>query len=216
MEGEYGFDEGDADFLTALSRRNWTSVCSLDQVQGTYDLLVDGFLDRLDRQSGFFSRTNWIGRFNSYGYILPLIESLWTEWWRLDSQGKAIAALEYVWGLAWPNSEGELPGLGHPFDGSMYFEADGSIYGRGWEAANIEFLASILNFDYLVRKVTEAIAILTDESDRSIGKEILSTVLQNQDLVINRIQEIPYGLAEPVELRWTNVHGWIGIPDKFA
>ena len=151
MAGRHGIGAGDSDFLATLAARHWTTACVPAQIEGTYRILVDGFMDRLDRQEGFgdlvlegeiddpVSRYNWIGRINSLGHILPSIEPLWTGWWELGSPGKAIAAVEYAWSLVAPDDtdEGILP-----LEGGPHVEPDAGIYGRGWESASLGFLAS--------------------------------------------------------------------------
>lgn len=209
VEGYQGVGVGDSDLMSALSKQNWQTVCTRKEIAGTQRLLIDGMLDRLDRQSGFhdfvydgsaadpISRFNWIGRFNSLGYILPSIESLWTEWWAMQTPGQAIAAVEYTWGLASPEDSEEDPDLPYPING-ISSEPDGNIFFRSWEAANQQFLAETLTYDYFVQKVEHAISALEGCDEQRVAINVRSKINALRPILEQRIEELVASFAQPL------------------
>ncbi len=152
MSGHEGLCSGDSDFIRSLGSRNWTTVCIPEQVDGTYEILIDGFFDRLDRQEGFHelnvefdandwvTRYNWIGRFVSLGYILPSIEPLWQRWWDIGSPGQAIDTLEFASNLVIRDEDDWGEEL--PLESGAFFASDSLSWDRGWEVASVEIFSS--------------------------------------------------------------------------
>ncbi len=97
--------QGSAEFHHALYKGNvLQKMTPPAQREAIYQFFHDGFIDRIDRERGFSycgSLTpayGWISRFNSIGYIAPIIDRIWLSWWNLDCPGKAVSAIEYATG----------------------------------------------------------------------------------------------------------------------
>lgn len=199
MEGKSGVCAGDSDFLKALSGDNWGTVCSAGQVEGVYEILTDGFLDRLDQQRGFnepetefevddpSSKYNWIGRFHSLGYILPSIQSLWDRWWKFDTPGKAVAALEYAWCFASNEDEHDEIDRAIPSLVGPDAEPDAGIYGRGWKPESVDFLRSRLTFEYLLEGAERAAAKLWNLPEERTANLVVQQARRRRDLVEERL-----------------------------
>jgi hypothetical protein len=47
----------------------------------------------------------WIGALTTYGVLLPDVDRLCGAWWSLNTFGRAIAAVQYIWCLLYPENE---------------------------------------------------------------------------------------------------------------
>ena len=77
------------------------------QLEAVTMFFRDSFLERLNLEQSFAAVAQdpfgiWVGtyvwmlRFNSLGFIVPNIGSIWDAWWRLETHGRSIAALQYI------------------------------------------------------------------------------------------------------------------------
>jgi hypothetical protein len=68
-------------------------------------------LEEIDDQRGLAyqgSRARphrWIRAVTTYGVLLPDVERLWSAWWSLDTIGRAMAAMQYISCLMYPENE---------------------------------------------------------------------------------------------------------------
>ncbi len=70
---------------------------------GTAIFLLDTALQRMDNERGFNNVLCWLAVFNTLGGAAPLIRSLWSRWWALDTPGKSgVCAIQYAAHLIYP------------------------------------------------------------------------------------------------------------------
>jgi hypothetical protein len=120
-------------------------------------------LEEIDDQRGLAfqgSRTRpyrWFGALTTYGVLLPDVERLWNAWWSLDTVGRAIAAVQYISCLMYPERENPVfapwtPDLGGGPPCLWGFE--GHLYNHRWLEPNVIFMKEILT----VQRVNEVLA----------------------------------------------------------
>ena len=105
-----------------------------DQREAVLHFFYDGFIDRIEAERGFvYDGTNtpaygWLQRFNSLGYIAPVIGPIWLSWWKLDSPGKAVSSIMYASGLVYLQGENPIFAAWTPDGGGGRALSDGKRY----------------------------------------------------------------------------------------
>ena len=66
----------------------WQEMMNASQRQQVRQFLLDTALQRMDNERGFNNVLCWLAVFNTLGGAAPLIHSLWSRWWALDTPGK--------------------------------------------------------------------------------------------------------------------------------
>ena len=156
-------------------------MVTAEQRELIFEFFRDSFLERIDRERGFDCKGEdatahaWLLRFNSLGLIMPGVERVWTPWWRLETPGQAVAAIEYCSGLLYFEGDNPLFGRWTPKyggGGPYLAEHDSQILDGGWLAENILFLADTLTPEYVERKLGEAVDRLAGEPEHETARSI--------------------------------------------
>lgn len=203
---------GDSEFHYGLVRGNVLGkMMTEDRKIEVGKFFRDSSMKRLDeekelRMSGSrASAHGWMQRFNSLGIIMPVISLVWESWWQLKTIGKAISAIQYLSGLIY--FEGENPvfdvwtperGGGGPY----LWSNDSYLYDIGWLSDNADFLASVLNFDFVSSHLQKAAKKLDGHPAHSIARQVLGDLADRKELVELRSSELPKLLLSP------NPEGW--------
>ena len=108
---------GDAELHYAIHRGNiLNKMTTKAQTKEIYSFFHDGFMDRVKLERGFKysgEKTPAYGllyRFNSIGFIAPIIRAVWSTWWNMDHPGKAVSAIKYASGLIYPKGDNPIFG----------------------------------------------------------------------------------------------------------
>ena len=197
-------NQGDAGFHYSLHQgKILKSMVTQKQKQEIYKYFHDGFLDRIEQERGFiYSGSStpayaWISRFNSLGYIIP-INTIWTNWWKIDSLGKAVSALMYASGLIYVKGENPIFSKWTPFKGGggpYLTESDADIYDSAWLKENIDFLKQTLSVEYIQKKVQLAATLLAEEDESEMANKIANDVLNNSDIITIKIEDLIKNLS---------------------
>ncbi|MEZ5472652.1 MAG: hypothetical protein R3E90_12850 [Marinicella sp.] len=169
------------------------------------DFFHDGFIDRIEAERGFMysgkqtPAYSWINRLNSMGYIAPIIEKIWSSWWKLDHPGKAVSAIKWASGLIYLKGENPIFSEWTPNEGGggPYLTASDSSIKDGWLDENVIFFQNTLSFEYIQSKITMAATVLSSEPEGKIAKNIASDVKLKKDIIEIRIDDLIEGLANP-------------------
>lgn len=195
---------GDAELHNALDRgQAHQTMMSDDERRRLYDFFRDGMLDRIEAERGFVCEPGanaanaWIRRFNSLGKTVPVIPQIWGDWWRLDSPGKAVAAVMYASGLVFFGSENPIyiwtPKRG---GGGPYLTyCDSWIYDHGWREDNLTFLRQTLTLDYVLSKLNEAAAVLASLPEAAMAAHVAASATSRTDVIHLRIDDLIDNLA---------------------
>lgn len=200
-----GAERGDADFHRALLNGDILSkMLNETERKRLFAFLADGFLDRIDLERGFKyqrpgkSANAWIGRFNSIGLIAPVIPTIWTTWWSMDSPGKAVSAMMYASGLIYLKGENPVyhawtrdEGGGGPY----LTEWDSSVFDHVWLDQNLSFMRSTLSPAYVTERMDAAAAALRSEPEEHIAARIANDARSRADVIQLRIDDLLPNLA---------------------
>jgi hypothetical protein len=204
--------QGDGDFHYALMRGQvLEKMLSENERQSVYDFFRDGFLDRLESERGFVyhqshdemissgsSANAWIFRLNSLGIVAPVIQPIWEAWWRLDHPGKAVCAVMYSSGLVYMRGENPIYGTWTPQyggGGPYLTELDSSIFDWAWRDDNLAFLRGLLSVDYVLAKLDQAAATLSDCPEAALARRVANDVKTRTDVLEIRIGDLQENLS---------------------
>lgn len=172
----------------------------------------DSFLKRLDVENELWmsgmeaSAYGWLERFNSLGIIMPVISDVWDAWWRLESTGRAISAVQYLSGVMYFDGENPIfdtwtPELGG--GGPYLWTNDSFVYSKGWLPENVDFLAGVLNFAFVASHLQQATTKLAGHAAHAIAEKILSDLPNRRELVESRTAELPKLLHDQKAESWS-------------
>ena len=200
---------GDSEFHYGVHRgKIFEKMLSPQRQEKVTEFMRDCFMERLDVELKFAQLRNraptfcWISRFNSLGIILPKIDSIWNEWWSIDTPGRAIAVIQYCSGLMY--FEGDCP-LFKAFDGisPCLWENDAWLCHAGWIDDNTNFLKRNLTVNFVNDKVVQAVARLRGEPEFEKAQQIENDLAECQELMAARVEELPSLLRTPDANDWT-------------
>lgn len=189
-------------FHRAVSKpQKWEKMVSQKQRKAVYEFFQDSFLDRMEAERGFIYNGSstpayeWIYRLNALGYMGPIIEPLWKDWWKFDHPGKAVSAMMYATGLIYLKGENPIFREWTPQEGGggPYLSETEQI----WLPENLEFLKNTLSVPYLQQKMREAAGVLKNELEGGIAAQISQDAANSDraDLIALHIQELLDSLA---------------------
>jgi len=131
-------------------------------------------LEEIDDQRGLAfqgSKTKpyrWIGALTTYGVLLPDVERLWTAWWLLDTIGRAVAAMQYISCLMYPENENPVFAPWTPDRGGgppCLWGFEGHLYAHRWQETNVNFLKGLLTVQRVGDVLVQAVARLFGQPD---------------------------------------------------
>jgi hypothetical protein len=201
---------GDADFHFAVHHGNvFEKMMTAAQREAVYEFFRDSFLERLDLERTFAEIRNdapsasWIDRFNSLGIIMPRIDMIWNEWWKLATPGRAVAALQYCSCLMYFDGENPLfdvwKGVSPPlWTNDGFFFSD-----EAWREDNQAFLSQNLTTEFVIAKVEQATAVIESEPEREKACRLVADLPQCRQLIAERVRELPLRLRDPGANEWS-------------
>ncbi len=198
---------GDAELHYAIHHGNiLKKMTTKSQTEEIYNFFHDGFIDRVELERGFkYSGTKTpaygiLYRFNSIGYIAPIIGAIWTTWWNMDHPGKAVAAIKYASGLIYMKGGNPIFGewtCNEGGGGPYLTESDACIYDASWLHENIDFMRKTISVEYIQDKMHHASKVLTNEPESEIAELVAKDSLANIDILALKIDDLIEGLSKP-------------------
>jgi hypothetical protein len=131
-------------------------------------------LEEIDDQRGLSYRGTkarpyrWFRALASYGVLLPDMDRLWAAWWSLDTIGRAIAAVQYVSCLMYPENENPVFAPWTPDHGGgppCLWEFEGHLYDHRWLEPNVDFLKAFLTVQRVGDMLVQAVAQLAGQPE---------------------------------------------------
>jgi len=138
------------------------------------EFLRQTILEEIDDQRGLAfqgSKTKpygWIGALTTYGVLLPDVERLWTAWWLLDTIGRAVAAVQYISCLMYPETENPVFAPWTPNRGGgppCLWGFEGHLYAHQWQETNVNFLKGLLTVQRVGDVLVQAVARFVGQPD---------------------------------------------------
>lgn len=136
----------------------------------------------------------WMTAFTTYGVIQSDMEQLWTAWWSLEGVGSAVAAVQYVSCLMYPDNENPVfaPWTGDKGGGPpCLWEFGGHLYTNRWLEPNVEFLKRFLNPHSAISVLTKAVALLERQPEHKVAAEVSNDVPLCEETLRVRCAELP-------------------------
>ncbi len=143
----------------------------------------------------------------SYATLFGGLRELWTPWWRLESEGRAAAALQYLSCLMYENAANPVFGPRSARRGGGPPELWGdsiSINDRPWDPRNVAFLRAELHPDRLHAAAAAARERLSDSGDRRTAAQMIEDFPACRTLVELRITQ----LLEIVAANHSRIFQW--------
>jgi hypothetical protein len=185
-----------------------------EQRRDVFAVFRDSFLYRLDQQRGLPLRITdensfgWLWRFNSLGKVLPDISPIWLPWWKMETPGRAVAAMIYCAALVYESGEAnpvfELPpvALQQGFLLPLW-DDDSYIRHQGWPNQNVEFIRQQLTIDFVFEAVERALGALEGEAECSVVLKLQADMPARRDVIESRVAELPDLLSNPGAMGWS-------------
>jgi len=110
----------------------------------------------------------WIGALTTCGVLLPDVERLWTAWWLLDTIGRAVAVVQYISCLMYPENENPVFAPWTPDRGGgppCLWGFEGHLYAHRWQETNVNFLKELLTVQRVGDVLAQAVARLVGQPD---------------------------------------------------
>ena len=189
---------------------------SPSQSAAVSDFMRESILEEIDDQRGLAYRGmasgpyRWIGAFTTYGVLLPEVEHLWNSWWSVETVGRAVAIVQYISCLMYPENENPVFAPWTPDGGGgppMLWEFEGHLYSHRWLESNISFLKRALNPRCIREALIRAVNKLRNEPEYETALRILEDVELCEEILESRCSELPRILELMPEtgtpLEWT-------------
>jgi hypothetical protein len=201
-------------FQCALARRPLLQdYLTSSRAEAVLDFMRDSLLDRIDREDSlshageYATAYAWFYRLGAFAVIFPELESLWRAWWRFETPGQAVAALQYISCLQYedrdnpifaprtPEHGGGTPGL---------WETDGQIFDETWRMENVIFFMETMTLGYVRDALARASHTLGSVMESNVPGQMASDFERQMPLLEHRLTVLPDLLSQPLDatLEW--------------
>jgi hypothetical protein len=170
------------------------------QTAAVSEFMRQAILEEIDDQRGLAYKGKgarpyrWIAALASYGVLLGDADRLWTEWWKLTTVGRGIAAVQYASCLMYPENENPVfsawtrdAGGGPP----CLWEFEGAIYTHCWLDENVDFLKKFLKVNAVGKVLERAVERLLNEPEFSAASQVFADLPLCAETVEARCAELP-------------------------
>lgn len=167
-------------FYPVLADRHVFDVHLTHQQSETVsEFMRQTILEEIDDQRGLSYQGSmarpyrWIGALTTYGVLLPEMDLLWKAWWSLETLGRAVAALQYISCLLYPENENPVFALWTQDRGGgppCLWDFEGHLYTHRWLEPNVTFLKKVLNVPGVSEVFSRAVKCLVDQPEHSVAE----------------------------------------------
>jgi hypothetical protein len=176
---------------------------ALKQAAAVSEFMRQTILEEIDAQRGLSYRGSnarpyrWFHALAGYGVLLPDLERLWTAWWSMSGEGRAVAVLQYISCLMYPENENPIFATWTPHEGGgppSLWEFEGHLYSHTWLEPNTTFLKQFLSPATIAKGLNDAFARLVSPQ-RETATAMIADFPLLIDTVEARCRELPLILA---------------------
>jgi hypothetical protein len=188
-------------FYTVLADRHIFDVhLNPQQTAAVSEFMRGAIIEEIDDQRGLkFQGTNskpfrWIGALTTFGVLLPDVNHLWKDWWTLKTVGRAIAAVQYVCCLMYPENENPIFAPWTPNGGGgppSLCEFEGHLYSRRWLEPNVDSLKQALTAHNVSDALDRAVEQLIGQSEHETASAVRGDFPLCVETVQARCDELP-------------------------
>jgi hypothetical protein len=125
---------------------------------------------------------------------LPDLDRVWSAWWSLDTVGRALAAVQYISCLIYPENENPVFAPWTPNGGGgppCLWGFEGHLYTHRWLEPNVTFLKGALNVPGVTEVLSRAVDRLIGHSERELAAGIREDLPLLTDTLQVRCAELP-------------------------
>lgn len=201
LRGNYGYGGFVEHLYPVLANRKiFDQHLNPEQAAVVSDFMKLCILEEIDSQRGLAyqgSKTKpyrWIRALTTYGVLRPDLGSLWTAWWSLSTVGRAVAAVQYISCLMYPENENPVFAPWTPNDGGgppSLWDFEGHLYELCWQAPNILFLKETLNAPNVSHVLNRCVERLTDQPEIQVARRVESDLPILVETLNARCLELP-------------------------
>jgi hypothetical protein len=162
-------------------------------------------LEEIDDQRGLAfqgSRAKpyrWFRALTTYGVLWPDMDRLWASWWALETVGRAIAALQYISCLMYPENENPVFAPWTPDRGGgppCLWELEGHLYSHRWVQPNVDFLTRTLKVYIVGETLSQAVKRLVGQAEHEAAAALQGVFPLCTEILEVRCAELPQFLAK--------------------
>lgn len=160
----------------------------------------ESIVEEIDDQRGLaYSGTGarpyrWVAALTTHGVLFPDVNLLWTDWWSVATAGRAIAAVQYLSCLMYPENENPIFGVWTRNAGGgppCLWEFAGHLYTNRWLEENIRFLRRALHPRGVSEALRRATERLMNEPEYTVAAEVLTDLPLCAETLAARCAELP-------------------------
>jgi hypothetical protein len=216
LKGNYGYGGFIEHLYPVLANRNvFDEHLSPKQAAVVSDYMKETILEEIDEPRGLEYKSSnakpyrWIGALTTYAVLRPDMYSLWNAWWSIETVGRAVAAVQYISCLMYPENENPVfapwtaDGGGGP---PCLWDFEGHLYEHCWQPPNILFLRETLNMPTVSHLLDQCVERLTDQPEIEVAQQVKSDLPILVETLKARCLELPR-LLETSDLPNTR-HQW--------
>jgi hypothetical protein len=140
----------------------------------------------------------WLYDIGSFASVFPRLSQLWSSWWDLNSEGRAIGALQYMSCLMYEAAANPVFAPWTPLEGGgpPGLWADSMSYNKQyWDSENIIFLQGVLVPSQLFSMIDRCQERLTNPEDQRIALQMKQDFERQRLLLEKRIEQLPVILS---------------------
>jgi hypothetical protein len=194
------------------NRRIFDEHLNPEQVAVVSDFMKKSILEEIESQRGLVFQGSkakpyrWIHALTTYGVLRPDIGSLWTAWWSLRTVGSAVAAVQYISCLMYPENENPVFAPWTPVGGGgppCLWDFEGHLYEHCWQSPNIQFLKETLNVQHVSSELNRCAELLVGEPESTVVAQVqadfplLIDTLRARCVVLARLLETVHAPSAP-------------------
>lgn len=204
-------------FTAALARRPLLKeFLTASQAEAVRTFMGNTLLDRIDHEgepttAGLSYPGKralpfpWIQALGTYAVLFSTLEPLWRTWWRFDTPGQAVAALQYCSCLMYDYGQNPIlaptpPHQHHLWPPSLW-ETDSQVFDQGWQMENVLFVLDTVTPDYVGDALVRAHDVLDGVIDSPIPARLLADLGTQRPLLEHRLKALPEILTLPADGR---------------
>jgi hypothetical protein len=201
------------EFYPALLRGGvFDRVLTPEESASVGDFMREAILAQIDAQQALSFKGSkapvyaWFHAVSTYGLLRADIEKLWSTWWAVETEGRALAAAQYASCLiydetanpvfdAWTRDHGGGP--------PCLWHYRGHVLEESWRAENLEMLDGVLTPDGIRGLLDRAVARLTGHPLRDKVASIRFRLDARTQTLANRCADVRRFLATPNEAEYS-------------
>ena len=174
------------------------------QTSAVSSFMRASILEEIDDQPGLFyigssaRPYHWVTALTTHGVLLPDVSHLWIKWWAAETVGRAVAVVQYVSCLMYPDKENPVFAPWTPTGGGgppCLWEYGGHLYAHRWLEENVRFLRGYLSTNEVIAALGRAFVRLVGQPEHEVATKIQKDIPFCSDILTVRCAALPCLLA---------------------